>query len=149
MAREVDEQEHERDADEDRDDQVAARQEAERDAVVARVDELHAGQQAPFFAGCDRVLDRALAELVEDDDRGGDERRPQPGARRPISHASHRAQPWMMRSTTTLLRIESVMIAMMGLRSKPPNDGSRRRNIRRNGSQTSRRKPRIASLVRE
>ena len=55
---------------------MATRQEAEGDAVVARVDELDAREHPVFFPGHDRVLDRALAQLVDDDDHAlADERR--------------------------------------------------------------------------
>ena len=55
----------------------------------------------------------------------------------------------MMPWTTIELKIPSTRIATIGLRSKPPKLGSRRRKMRRKGSQMSRRKPRIASVVRE
>jgi hypothetical protein len=60
---------------------VAAGEESEGDPPITSVHELNARQQLALFAGDDRVLDRALAELVDDDHTEGDQPGAKPGAR--------------------------------------------------------------------
>ncbi len=56
-----------------------------------------------------------------------------------------------MDDALSTIRVEDVQpkIATIGLKSTPPKLGNKRRKMRRNGSQMSRRKPSTASVVRE
>src|SRR5439155_11188710 len=101
-------------------------------AVVAHVDELDPGEHAVAVALRDARLHQALGHLIDEQHARQHEPRARPG--------SLRAHP-RIRFATTAPTMLSTMMPTIGLRSSGPSGGRTRRKIRRNGSQTSRRKP--------